>query len=197
MQYKWLDVLEESKEIPWDNRLKSIWILISLQQLEQSSMHPISSQDESWFPVFDWRFEPTVHQHLNWSFPLAIGMWVGHGVSCLKWNEPRETLTQKKAGFPCSGLNSGSCFILQDEGMSESPVQTLEKAIVLCLIWIGGITSLWYMERHTEFKASKGDDAWLFLKMDRNPNNTVPSRKWALISCLTSRSVRIVLPSLV
>ena len=43
--------------------------------------------------------------------------------------------------------------------MSESPVETLEKAIVLRLIWIGGITSLLYLERHTEFKASKGDDA--------------------------------------
>ena len=43
----------------------------------------------------------------------------------------------------------------------------------------------------------KGDDAWLFLKMDRNPNITVPTRKWALVSCLNSRSVRIVLPSLV
>ena len=29
-------------------------------------------------------------------------------------------LTRKKAGFPCSGLNLGSCFMSQDEGMSES-----------------------------------------------------------------------------
>ena len=43
--------------------------------------------------------------------------------------------------------------------MSEYPVVTLEKAIVLRLIWIGGITSPGYFERHTEFKASKGDDA--------------------------------------
>ena len=78
-----------------------------------------------------------------------------------------------------------------------NPVETLEKAVVLRLICIGGITSRWYLERHTEFNASKGDDAWLFLKMDRNPNITVPTRKWALVSCLTSRSVRIVLPSLV
>ena len=33
-------------------------------------------------------------------------------------------------------------FHLKDEGMSVFPVQTLEKAVVLCLIWIGGITSL-------------------------------------------------------
>ena len=46
-------------------------------------------------------------------------------------------LTQKKAGFPCSGLNLGSCFMSQDEGMSESPVETLEKAVVLHLIWKG------------------------------------------------------------
>ena len=160
-------------------------------------MHPILSQVESWFLVFDWRFEPTFHQHLKWSFPSAIGMWEGPCVSCLKWNGPRETLTQKKAGFPCIGLNSGSCFISQDEGMSESPVETLQKAKVLRLSWIAGITSIWYLERHTEFKASKGDDGWLFFKMYRNPNITVPTRKWALVSCLISWSVRIVLPSLV
>ena len=39
----------------------------------------------------------------------------------------------KKAGFPCSGLNAGSCFISQDEGMTESPVETLEKDVVLHL----------------------------------------------------------------
>ena len=159
-------------------------------------MQPISSQDESWFSVFDWRFEPTFHQQLKWSFPSAISMWEGPCVFCLKWNGPRDTLTQKKAGISCSGLNSGSCFISQDEGMSESPVESLEKAIVLCLKWIGVITSLWYLERHTEFKASKRDNAWLFLKMDRNPNITVPTIKWALVSCLNSRSVHIVLPSL-
>ena len=49
---------------------------------------------------------------------------------CLKWNGPREALTQKKAVFPCSGLNAGSSFISQDEGMSESPVETLEKLYV-------------------------------------------------------------------
>ena len=39
---------------------------------------------------------------------------------------------------------------------------------------------------------------WLnFLKMDRNPNITVPTRKWALVSCLNSRSVCLILPSLV
>ena len=197
MQYKWLDFLEESTEIPWDTRLNSIWILISVQQIEESPIHSISYQDESWFSVFDWRFDPTFHQHLKWSFPSAIGMWEGPCVSCLKWNGQRETLTQKKVEFPCSVLNSGSCFISQDEGMSESPVETLEKAIVLRLIWIGGIRSLWYLERHTEFKASKGEDDWLFLKMDRNPNITAPTRKLALVSCLTSRCVRIVLPSIV
>ena len=105
-------------------------------------MYPISSQDEIWFPVFDWRFEPTFHQHLKWSFPSATGMWEGPCVSCLKWNGPRETLTQKKAGFPCIGLNSGSCFISQDEGMSESPVEFVEKTLVPRFIWTWGLTSL-------------------------------------------------------
>ena len=116
-------------------------------------------------------------------------------LSQVEWT-PR-ALTQKKARFPSSGLNSGSSFISQDEGMSESPVETLEKAVGVCIIWTGGLTSLWPLERHTEFDASLGDDAWLFLKMDRNPNITVPTRKWISVSCLTSRSVRIVLPNLV
>ena len=61
--------------------------------------------------------------------------------------------------------------------MSESPVETLEKAVGLCLIWTLEITSICHLERHTELNASKGDDALLFLKMDRNPNITVPTRK--------------------
>ena len=60
-------------------------------------------------------------------------------LSQLEWTA-RDPVS-KKAGFSCSVLNSGSCFISQDEGMSEYPVETLENAIVLCLFWIGGITS--------------------------------------------------------
>ena len=70
-----------------------------------------------------------------------------------------ERPNSKKAGFPSSGLNLGSCFMSQDEGMSESPVETLEKAVVLHLIWTGGIIFLTHLERHTEFNASKGDNA--------------------------------------
>ena len=46
----------------------------------------------------------------------------------------RERPETKKARFRCSGLNFRSCFMSQDEGMSESPVETLEKAIGLRLI---------------------------------------------------------------
>ena len=100
-------------------------------------------------------------------------------LSQVEWT-PRDP-DSKEGRIPYSVLNSGSCFISQDEGMSESPVETLEKAIILGLIWIGGITSLWYLERHTEFNASKGEDALLFLKMDRNPNITVPTKKWTSV----------------
>ena len=50
-------------------------------------------------------------------------------------------MTEKKAGLPNSGLNAGSYFISQDEGMTEFPVETLEKAIVLQLFWTEGLTS--------------------------------------------------------
>ena len=48
----------------------------------------------------------------------------------------------KEGEIACSGLNFGSCFMSEDEGMSESPVETLEKALGLRLIWTGGIISL-------------------------------------------------------
>ena len=51
-------------------------------------------------------------------------------------------LSQKKAGFPCSGLNFGSCFMSQDEGMSESCAEILEETLVPRVIWTGGLTSL-------------------------------------------------------
>ena len=38
-------------------------------------------------------------------------------------------------------LYAGSYFISQDEGMTESPVETLEKAIVLHHFWTEGLTS--------------------------------------------------------
>ena len=47
-----------------------------------------------------------------------------------------------KAAFPCSGLNLGSCFMSQDEGMSESCVEILEETLVPRLIWTEGLTSL-------------------------------------------------------
>ena len=150
-----------------------------------------------WFPVFYWRDKPTFHKHLKMSLPSEIGMWEGLFVFCLKWNGPRDNLTQKKAGFPSSGLNACSYFISHNEGMTESPVETLENAIVLHLFWTEGLTSFWHIERCAEFIASKGDDAWLFVIIDRNTNINVPTNKGRLASCLTSISVRIVLPSLV
>ena len=43
--------------------------------------------------------------------------------------------------------------------MSESPVETLEIAIVLNLFWTEGLTSFRHIERCAEFIASKVDDA--------------------------------------
>ena len=150
-----------------------------------------------WFPVFDWRGKPTLHKHLKRSLPSQIGMWEGLCVFCLKWNGPRDVLTQKKAGFPCSGLNTGSYFISQDDGITESPMETQEKAIILQHFWTEGLTSFWHIERCIEFIASKGDDDWLFVKIDRNTNITVSTNKGRLASRLTFSSVRTVLPSLV
>ena len=51
-------------------------------------------------------------------------------------------MTQKKVVLPYSVLNAGSSFISEDEGISESPEETVEKATGPRLIWRGGLTSL-------------------------------------------------------
>ena len=65
----------------------------------------------------------------------------------------------------------------QDEGMSESPVETLEKAV--------GLRSSGQGESY-HFDSSRGTRNSMlqmvtmpdsFLKMDRNPNIIVPTRK--------------------
>ena len=95
---------------------------------------------------------------------------VSSGIYC-------ERPDSKEGQISLQWLKLCSCFMSQDEGMSDSPVETLEIAVSLRLTWTGGITSLCHLERHTEFNASKGDNALLFLRMDRNPNITVPTRK--------------------
>ena len=79
--------------------------------------------------------------------------------------------------------------------MYESPVETVEKALGSTSSGQGPHIPSQF-ERHAEFNASIGDDAWL-LKIDKNPSITVPTRKGGLITRLTSRSIRIVLPRLV
>ena len=81
--------------------------------------------------------------------------------------------------------------------MSESPVETLQKALGLHFISKWGLKCLWEFESHVEFTASNVDDAWQFFNIVRNPNITVSNRKTDLKSHLTSRSVRIFLPRLV
>ena len=43
--------------------------------------------------------------------------------------------------------------------MTESPMETLEKDIVIHLFWTEGLTPFCHIERCDEFIASKGDDA--------------------------------------
>ena len=94
-------------------------------------------------------------------------------------------------------LHACSSFISQDERMSESPVETLEKALGFHFISIMGLTCLWQLESHVEFTASNFDDVWQYFKILRNPNITVSNRKRDLHSHITSRSVCIFLLCLV
>ena len=160
-------------------------------------MQNILSGDDSRFPVFKWRGKPTFHKHLKRSFPSGIFMWEGPCVFCFKWNGPRDALPRKKPGLPFRCLTAFSSFLSQDERISVSPLETLQKALGLHLIWTTSLTTLWHLDRLVEYSASKVDDVCLFLNIVRNPSITVPPRKWPLVSRLNSRSVCIVLPSLV
>ena len=81
--------------------------------------------------------------------------------------------------------------------MSESPVETLEKALGLHFISKMGLTCVWQLESHMKFTASNFEDAWQFFNIVRNPNVTVSNRKRDLNSHLNSRSVCFFLPCLV
>ena len=156
-------------------------------------MHPISSQEESWFPGFYWTVRPTLNKHLNRSLPSPFGMWEGPWVFCLKWSGYRDSLTRNKVGFPWNGLNAGSSFISQDEGMSEFSVQTLEKTLVPRLIWTGGLTSLdisrgsWSSRLH---KLTRLDSSWKLIgipislwKFERDPWSPNSPPELFVLSC--------------
>ena len=74
-------------------------------------------------------------------------------------------------------LHACSSFISQDERMSESPVETLQKALGFHFITKRGLTCIWKLESHVEFTASNVDDSWQFFNIVRNPNITVSKRK--------------------
>ena len=112
-----------------------------------------------------------------------------------KWN-PR-CPDSKEGQISLQRLHACSLFISQNERMSETRVETLQKALGLHLISKGGLTSLWQLESHVEFTVSNVDDAWLFCNTVGNSNITVSNRKRDLHSHLTSRSIRIVLSRLV
>ena len=93
-------MLYNNPEIPWDTHLKSIGTSISVKKQEENSGHRISSGDESWFPVFDWRGKPTFHKHLKMNFLSGICMWEGPCVLCFKVNIPRDALIRRRPNFP-------------------------------------------------------------------------------------------------
>ena len=61
----------------------------------------------------------------------------------------------KKGRISLQSLNAGSSFISQYERMSESPVDTLQKALGLHLISTRGLISICHLGRHAEFRAPK------------------------------------------
>ena len=150
-------------------------------------MYPISSQDEIWFPVFDWRFEPTFHKHLKWSFHSAICRWEGLCAFCLKWNVPREAWL-KKGQISLQWLKFRLVFHVTrwrdvwipcgDPRQRRSSPPHLDN---------GNHISLIPREAHVH-QGFKIDEAWLFLKIDRNTKIFLETRKGHVVSHLTSEA---------
>ena len=101
---KLIDILYNTPEILWDTHFKSIGTSISVKKQDEWSEHPISSGDESWLHVFDWRGKPSFHKRIKRSFHLGICMLEGPSVLCFKRNGPWDALIRKKAKFPWRGL---------------------------------------------------------------------------------------------
>ena len=81
---------------------------------------------------------------------LSFLLQVKYTPSCPEAKEGRISLQR---------LNVGSSFISQDERISESPVETIQKALGLPLISTGGLISFCHLERHEEFSVSKVEGA--------------------------------------
>ena len=125
---KWLDILYNNTEIPWDTHLKSIATSISVKQQDERPGDPISSGDESWFPVFDWRVKPSFHKHLKKSCPLGICKWGGPCVLCFGRNAPRDALIRRKFKFPCRGFMHAHCSYHKMKGCLRPIKRTYRKA---------------------------------------------------------------------
>ena len=72
-------------------------------------------------------------------------------------------LTQKKAGFPCSGLNLGSCFMSQDDWMSESCVDLIPRIL---------------LNSKANFKQAPEEEPSLTNRYVRVPLNFLPQVEW-------------------
>ena len=103
-----LDILYNNPEIPWDTHLKSIGTSISVKQQDEKPGNPISSGDESWFPVFEWRRKPSFHKHLKRSFPLGICMWEGPCVYASSEMDPEMPWLERSTNFPAEA----SCMLI-------------------------------------------------------------------------------------
>ena len=156
-------------------------------------MHHILSQEESWFPAFYWTVRPILNKHLKRSLSSAIGMWEGPWLFCLKWNGYRDSLTRNKVAFPWIGLNAGSSFIWQDEGMSQSCLEILEETLVSGLIWTGGLTfcdtsrASWISRLQ---KLTRLDSSWKLIgipislwKLEREPWSPTSPPEVSVLSC--------------
>ena len=159
-------------------------------------MYPISSQEESWFPGFYWTVRSTLNKYLKRILPSAIGMWEGPWVFCLKWSGYWDSLKERKSDFLAVAWMHAHFSSHNIKGCLNILCSPQRKPYVPPHLDRGPHIT-WHFKSPTDFSILKGSAACLFLKIDRNPNISVETRKGRMVSHLTSRSVCIILPNLV
>ena len=103
-------------------------------------MHPISSRDENDSLSSTEEVSQLFTSTSRGDFLQKLGCERDSGFSASSGMSPR-CPDSKEGGVSLQWLKCRLNFISQDEGMTESPVETVEKAIVLHLFWTAGLTS--------------------------------------------------------
>ena len=100
-------------------------------------------------------------------------LWSWHQFWCVSFFSHHHHAILWPAGCPTIPLNSDTL-----------PTDSVWSQRLRAQFHETALTFRYQLQDQLQARVSKGDDAWLFLKIDRNPNITVPNRKGRLVGHL-------------